>query len=75
MSHKEKCDCEHDPCECGDECKCGGECNCGCECCHGGGFRRRYQTKAEQVDELKSYLADLRLEVQAVEERLAELEK
>jgi Eukaryotic metallothionein len=77
MSHKENCDCEHEACECGDECKCGEACDCGCGCngCRCGGFKRRYQTKAEQVNELKSYLAELRLEVQAVEERLADLEK
>jgi hypothetical protein len=64
----EFCDCKDDVCECG--------CNCGCECCGGGGhFHRRYQTKAEQIADLESYLADLKAEVQAVEERLADLRK
>jgi hypothetical protein len=57
-------------------CDCGGGCDCGCECCGGDGrFQRRYQTKAEQTAELEAYLADLKLEVQAVEEQLADLKK
>lgn len=44
----------------------------GCQCgCHS--FERRFQTKAEQVAELEAYLSDLKAEVQAVEERLADL--
>ena len=55
-------------------CDCGDGCNCGCECCGGNGrFQRRYQTKAEQIAGLEAYLADLKLEVQAVEEHLADL--
>ena len=72
------CHCEHHG---GHECECGGHaCSCGeghgeCECgCHGGHhFERRFQTKAEQIAELEKYLADLKAEVQAVEERLADL--
>ena len=65
----ENCDCKNGTCECGD-------CDCGCECCGGEGrFQRRYLTKAEQAEELEVYLADLKLEVQAVEERLADLKK
>ncbi len=76
---------------CEDQCNCKGSCDCHCEgtcdchcsgdhhrdCCCGGGhaFQRRYQTKAEQAAELESYLADLKKEVQAVEERLADLKK
>jgi hypothetical protein len=57
------------------DCKNGG-CDCGCECCEEDGrFERRYLTKAEQAEELEAYLADLKLEVQAVEERLADLKK
>ncbi|MGB8215155.1 MAG: hypothetical protein WCE68_16520 [Anaerolineales bacterium] len=60
----ETCDCKNEACE------------CGCECCGGDGrFERRYLTKAEQTAELEAYLADLKLEVQAVEERLADLRK
>ena len=56
---------------CGESCDCeGGECGCG-----NGGFQRRYQTKAEQVSELEEYLNELKAEVQAVEERLADLRK
>ncbi len=58
---------------CGESCECkggGGQCGCG-----NGGFRRRYQTKGEQISELEGYLAELKAEVQAVEERLADLRK
>ena len=60
----ETCDCDchshHDTCECG---------------CHGGHFERRYQTKAEKIADLEAYLMDLKLEVRAVEEHLADLRK
>ena len=60
-------------CDCG---KSESACDCGCECgCGHGKFHRRHQTKAEQIAELEKYLAELRTEVQAVEERLAELRK
>ena len=53
-----------------------GTCDCGCECCDKDGrFERRFLTKAEQIEALESYLADLKLEVQAVEEHLADLRK
>ena len=64
----EKCGCESDECDCG----------CTCECHHHhheGHFERHYQTKAEQIAELENYLSDLKLEVQAVEEQLADLRK
>jgi hypothetical protein len=58
------------------ECGCGCDCDGGCECsCHQSHFERRYQTKAEQIAELESYLSELKLEVQAVEEHLADLRK
>ena len=74
-------------CHCGhhtdDECGCGRHGHaCGCgegqgerECdCHGGHHvERRFQTKAEQIAELEAYLTDLKAEVQAVEEHLADL--
>ena len=64
MSQDETCNCKDSDCE------------CGCECCGGGRhFQRRFQTKAEQIEELESYLAELKLEVQAVEEHLADLRK
>ena len=60
----ETCDCKN------------GACECGCDCCGGDDrLERRYLTKAEQTTELEAYLADLKLEVQAVEERLADLKK
>ncbi len=68
----------HHDCECGEDCDCGeGACECGgggC-CCGNGRFQRRYQTKAEQITELEEYLGELKAEVQAVEERLADLRK
>lgn len=63
----EMCDCKKDECECGE-----GGCECGCG---DDVFQRRYLTKAEQAAELEAYLAELKLEVQAVEERLADLKK
>ncbi len=60
------------------ECGCDSEYEGGCSCdCHnhGGHFERRYQTKTEQIAELEDYLSELKLEVQAVEERLADLRK
>ena len=62
----------------GSDCGCGCGCDCdeSCTCsCHGGGFERRYQTKAEQTAELEAYLAELKAEVQAVEEHLADLRR
>jgi hypothetical protein len=60
-------------------CRCGESRNCessGCECgCGNDGFRRHYQTKAEQIAELEEYLGALKAEVQAVEERLVDLRK
>jgi hypothetical protein len=59
----------------GNECTCGSGCTCDCECCRGNRFQRRYQTKAEQIADLEAYLGELKTEVQAVEERLADLRK
>jgi hypothetical protein len=62
------CDCTNGNCDCG--------CSCGCDCCGGErDFQRRYQTKAEEITELEAYLSKLKLEVQAVEEHLADLKK
>jgi hypothetical protein len=67
---EETCNCNNDKCDCGSGC------DCGCECCGGdGGFQRRYMTKAEQIETLEKYLAELKLEVQAVEEHLLDLRK
>jgi len=66
----ETCDCKNGDCDCENGC------DCGCDCCGGDDrLQRRYLTKAEQAAELEAYLADLKLEVQAVEERLADLKK
>ncbi len=61
-----------------EDCGCGEEhgCSCGCNCGGSGEhFERRYQTKAEKITELEAYLSELKLEVQAVEEHLADLRK
>ncbi len=64
-----QCDCQSDrECNCG----CEGDCECGG---HAGHFERCYQTKAEQIAELEAYLGELKTEVQAVEEHLADLRK
>ena len=50
--------------------------SCGCECGeYDGTFERRYQTKEEKITELEAYLGELKSEVQAVEEHLADLRK
>ena len=54
---KEDGDCDYNNGE--QDCKCGDH------------FHRHYQTKEEEHSHLESYLADLKLEVKAVEERLA----
>lgn len=64
--------CKNYGCNEGQECSC----SCGCACCgNGTRFERRYQTKAEQITELEAYLSELKTEVQAVEEHLADLRK
>jgi len=74
MCHK----CEHHQDQ---VCECGGSrkevsCDCGKECCgNDKQFHRCYHTKEEQIPELEKYLKDLRLEVEAVEERLSDLRK
>ena len=67
------CDCEHH----GEhECGCDGHvCHCGEGGCGGHHFERHFQTKAEQIAELEAYLTDLKAEVQAVEEHLADLRR
>jgi hypothetical protein len=55
-----------------EDCSCNNE---GKDCKCGGHFSRRYQTKEEERSTLETYLADLKLEVQAVEERLVNLKK
>ena len=64
----ESCDCNSAECKCGEGSRGGRDCGCG-------GFHRRYRTQAEQISELEEYLAELKAEAQAVEEKLAELRK
>ena len=56
------------------DCNCGSECDCDC-CGDGGQFQRQFLTKEEQITLLEEYLGELKLEVQAVEEHLADLRK
>jgi cell division protein FtsB len=62
-------------CGCQSSQDCGCECGCNCGCGGHGqhSFTRHYQTKAEQIAELEAYLSELKTEVQAVEEHLADL--
>ena len=78
-------------CECGSSCACGdsnqgcscGDCGCGdCGCGEEQHFVRRYQTKAERKADLEAYYAELetyqselQLEMQAVKEMIADLQK
>jgi hypothetical protein len=41
---------------------------------HGHRYRRRFFTKAEKVDKLKSYAEELRKELKAVEEHIKEIQ-
>jgi hypothetical protein len=61
---------------------CHGDCRCrdrgeGHHACEGKrhGFHRRFRSKAERIAELEGYLAELKAEAQAVEERLADLRR
>jgi len=56
------------------DCCCGDDRDHDC-CCDELKFRRRFQTKAEQIVALEEYLTALKTEVQAVEEMLADLRK
>jgi hypothetical protein len=55
----------------GNDCSCG--CHSGCDGEEEGGFERQFLTKKEQLEELQDYLEELKLEVQAVEEHIANL--
>jgi hypothetical protein len=48
--------------------------DCGCREA-GYGFRRQHWSKAEKIARLEVYLAELKAEAQAVEERLNELRR
>ena len=74
--------CKECGCQSSQDCCCGAShdrcsCECGCNCGCGGhsphSFKRRNQTKAEQIAKLEAYLSELKTEVQAVEEHLADL--
>lgn len=49
----------------------GGECGCSC----GGGYRRRFMTRAERIAGLEEYQAELTKELEAVAETIQELKK
>ena len=62
------------------------ECGCGMHhgrhdsywgCCmhgHEQGYRRRFLTKAENIEKLKNYAEDLKKELKAVEEKIREMQ-
>jgi hypothetical protein len=63
-----------------EECGCGlhhrrheGYCGCGMHE-NGHGYRRRFFTKAEKVEKLKSYAEELKNELKAVEEKIKEMQ-
>lgn len=63
-----------------DECGCGvhhgrdeGYCGCGMHR-HEHDFRRRFLTNAEKTDKLRKYAEELKMELKAVEEEIAELQ-
>ncbi len=60
-------------CDCDDSCDCGCDCNCGCGCGGDMGFQRRFMTHKEEIEMLEDYRGDLKLELEAVEERIKDL--
>jgi len=63
-----------------DECGCGMHhgrhdafCGCGIHG-HEHGYRRRFLTKAEKTEKLKNYAEELKKELEAVEERIKEIQ-
>ncbi len=67
--------CEHEVGDCGCEGR-GASGHCGC----GEGSResyvhRHYQTRAEKISEVETYLDELKSEIHAIEERLTDLRK
>ncbi len=62
----------------GCDCDRGGGCDCGCGGegrGSGAHFARRYETREEQISSLEAYLGELRQELKAVEEQIADLRK
>jgi hypothetical protein len=63
-----------------EECGCGGhhrrdESYCGCGMHgEGHGYRRRFLTKTETMEKLKSYADELKNELKAVEEKIKEMQ-
>lgn len=62
------------------ECGCGGHhqrhvnfCRCGMHE-HGHCYRRHFLTKAEKIEKLRNYADELRKELEAVEEKIRELQ-
>jgi hypothetical protein len=60
-------------CRCGcRECQCCGCCSCGCEDLPFG-FRRKFTSRSERLEELERYLAELEAEGAGVREQIADL--
>jgi hypothetical protein len=63
-----------------EECGCGGhhrrhEDHCGCGMHgEGHGYRRHFFTKAEKIEKLKNYAEELKNELDAVEEKIKEMQ-
>ncbi len=55
------------------ECGCHDHDECNCDCGGDMGFQRKFMTHKEELEMLDDYRGDLRLELEAVEERIAEL--
>ena len=63
-----------------DECGCGMHhgrhddyCGCGMHG-HEQGYRRRFLTKAEKIENLKNYAEELKKELEAIEEKIKEMQ-
>ncbi len=55
------------------ECGCHDHDECNCDCGGDMGFQRKFMTHKEELEMLDDYRGDLKLELEAVEERIAEL--
>jgi hypothetical protein len=55
------------------ECGCHDHDECNCDCGGDMGFQRKFMTHKEELEMLEDYRGDLKLELEAVEERIAEL--
>jgi len=59
MCHTDSCQCAHG--------------HKSCDCGQQNGFKRRFRTREERIEELEAYLADLQAETRAVNEQIETL--